>query len=264
LRIKVEGKNKWIILIKNAGKTTNYKTISESIKSLMWKKYFQKLTKYSNPFRKALALFIVAVYVIVLISVYPIITNWNEQSNSMLQERTYDHSFGLKLNQNSLLSSEQDLSFDIKISHSYNIALVDEPVAITATVVLRTPQAKSNISAITLSFENAQAYPRTTDYYGQVNGANLIILNYNHEAIMNSTTMCWPSEGNFHLVCAIFFTDGTNQQLVQNNIVMPVYSRTELEQIQTNQVSIILSIAVFVFSLVGVFDLFMRLWSNQK
>lgn len=107
----------------------------------MLDKYYKKLAKHGDAFRKVLAIFIVFVYVIVLIMVYPIITNWNEQSNSMLQERTYDHSFGLKLDQSSILSSEQDLSFDIKISHSYSIAIVGEPVDITAMVVLRTPQA---------------------------------------------------------------------------------------------------------------------------
>ena len=230
-------------------------------------KYYAR-AKFNNslkklPFRKALAFCIIVIYLGVLIFVIPIILNWQEESNSTLKGRTYDHSFSLKLDKNSLLVNEQDMSFDIRISHSYSIALVDEPVKVTATVVLRTPQAKENISAITLSFENAQAYPHTIDYYGQANGANLIILNYNHNAIMNSTTMCWPSEGNFHLVCAIFFNDGSNEQLVQNNIVMPIYSRTAIEQIQTNQASIVLSVAVFIFSFIGAIDLFIRLWRKQ-
>jgi hypothetical protein len=220
--------------------------------------------KRTNITRKSLAVFILIVYIIVLIAIAPAISNWFQESNNILQPRTYDHSFSFKLAENSLLANEQDLTFDLTISYPHSILVVDEPASITATVHLLTPEAKYNITAISIGFENAQAYPITRDYYGQVNQANLIILNYNNEAIMNKTTMCWPSEGNFHLVCAIFFADGSNKQLVQNNIVMPVYSNTELEQVQTNQVSIILSIALFVFSFVGVIDLFMRLWGNTK
>ena len=82
--------------------------------------------------------------------------------------------------------------------------------------------------------------------------------------LIDNTKVAWAIDGDYVPTIEITFFDGTNQTIVANDISIHVYPQEELTQIETNKVSVIITLALFIFSAVGVVTLFFDLWDSEE
>ncbi|MDD5240049.1 MAG: hypothetical protein PHH61_06340 [Candidatus Nanoarchaeia archaeon] len=171
---------------------------------------------------------------------------------------------------------QTDIRIGLNFTYPRGTLIVDETINIIGIAFLESERTK-NISLIAISFENCLSSGKY-DQFGLPKQAFLIFNNSETTSglVINQDTgrfgklMCddvdatWSIDGSYHPIIGIFYNDNTNTTMTIDDIVIHVYPKEQLTQIQTNIVTVILSIAVFLLSFFGVLDLFLNFWNYES
>jgi hypothetical protein len=193
------------------------------------------------------------------------------------QSRTFQIPIYIKFNSTSTLIpiSESDVTFTLNFTYPYGTLIVNEPVTINATITLKGVGAEQ-IQDTKIVFQNWLGYPNeyteddvpiqgALDFQTPlqiVNGSGNNIVD-GHFQTSTSAQVVWAIDGDYKPLILFVFRDGTGYQTIDDNVVIHVYPNEQLTQIYANKVSVVLSLAVFIFSFVGVFALFFQLWDYE-
>lgn len=121
---------------------------------------------------------------------------------------------------------------------------------------------------MTVGFENAQAYPVTQDVNGMTIEPELHLTpTANSSVFAGQTTLSWSVEGTYHAIFSVVFENATGPITeylgVTRSVAITVYPKAQFAQIESNHVSMTLTIAIYMLTLVGTFDLVLSLWDRK-
>ena len=157
---------------------------------------------------------------------------------------------------------ETDVSVGLNLTYPTGILVVNEPVEIIGIAALLEENA-NNIDHISLSFQNCFAHPLNFSQWGIPEQGFINFINkppdyagmdYDRTTgkmimyMRSNATVTWTNEGSHTPIIGIFYKDGSNQTMFQENSPIHVYPRTHLTEIQSTKVNIHLAVAVFIFS----------------
>jgi hypothetical protein len=217
--------------------------------------------RYSYP-RLSLAFALGLIAVIVLIFfIFPNLGIYNEITNAP-HSRNFQVTFSVYLN-NTINIELPDVIIGLNVTYPNGTLVVDEPVTIFGKAVLNTPQAK-NIGNIAIAFDNAYEFPQSYDSHGIQKFVTLNINNPNNEdELLGHINLSWPIDGDYRLIGYIIFYDGSLKSMNNNNVVFHVYPKEQLTQIQSNKISLVLTIVLLIFTYVGIIDIILRLLEKK-
>jgi hypothetical protein len=88
---------------------------------------------------------------------------------------------------------------------------------------------------------------------------NDCVIENNQVVIHNQTQVIWSTEGDFVPILYVINGSGFAREFNTNDLVFHVYPRTELVNMDSNKTSMLLTIALFIFTIVGVLTLYFDL-----
>jgi hypothetical protein len=157
---------------------------------------------------------------------------------------------------------------DLTVHYPRSTLVVDDQVTINGIVVVHDTPTGINILSITISFENALSSPVIqTD--GITNGSKLVFrpMNRTNGFAAKSTTCTWAVEGTYHALMEYLWENATGQYrsstMQSPNMAITVYPKAELAQIETNNASMIVTVAFYGLTVIGTFSLVLSLWDRQ-
>lgn len=219
------------------------------------------------------------VLLIFLYSVFFLVFLWNISSIfGEIVSSTHKRTFLVPINMNLNGTRgfyQTDIRLGLNFTYPKGTLVVNETVGIIGIAILKTNRTE-NINFIAVSFQNCLAYEKC-DQFGIPRQAFLIFNNsqgsrglvFDNDTKQFGYIMCddvnatWSIEGNYSPIIGIFYNDNTNVTMTDEDVVIHVYPKEQLTQIQTNIVMVILSVAVFALSFIGVLDLFFNLWDYE-
>lgn len=242
---------------------------------MYWFSWFGKtFALYSRIIRIALALLVILSYVGISAYFLPkIIADYDEVINSS-KPRTFQFPININLN-GTVGFFEPQVSIGLTITYPRGILIVDEPVKVHGHAVLDNETAY-NVSVIVVVFQNCLKYPMNYTYKGIPRQGFIVfnatdrMLDYNRITgkavynILGDSTISWPIDGESKTILGIFYNDGTNTTMAINDLVLHVYPKEQLTQIQTNKVTTELTVAVFIFATFGVFSIASDIWPRKN
>ena len=167
--------------------------------------------------------------------------------------------------------NESDFEFLLNITYPYGTLVTNETVYINATAVYG--QVVTTLDYVGIIFPNALNSPITYDEHNLPRQGILIFPNpisvpagsniiSENNYVETDANIKWPIEGDYVPIIGFFFKDGTNKIYSANNVVIHVYPKEQLTQIETNRVSLEnnqasleLSKAVLILSTVAILAL---------
>lgn len=171
---------------------------------------------------------------------------------------------------------ESDIHFGLILHYSKGTLVVDEPVNVTGVAKLRSLKALSEVERVVVGFQNCLASPINPDKEipeqgyldftqtnkfennsGQEFGGLVSDLEANEEVV-------WTIDGEYKPIIGIFFKDNTNKTFTSDDVIIHVYPKEQLTNIQVNKVNIELTLAVFILTFLGVCSLMVELWPKKK
>lgn len=179
------------------------------------------------------------------------------------------------------LKNESDVIISMNLTAPHGTLIVDDPITINAIALIKGDKLLT-VGQVWVFFPNCLAYP--TSYYENevpIEG----VLRFDNEIytaknkypnidftvqpnttfrIITSNQVIWNIDGDYTPKVAVFFFDGSNKTYTPQNTVLHVYPQEQLQQSQTNKVSVIITLALFVFSAVGIASLFFDLWESGQ
>jgi hypothetical protein len=219
--------------------------------------------KYLYPRRKY-ANIIVAIYIIVTLLLSPALYSVFAEVMTYPQPRTWQKDMGILLSSNFRIT-EATTDIDIYGTFYYpnGILVVDEIVNVSAKVVLHTPEAQS-IRGIVFGFQMGED-PAKKGENGIRESAQMnfdmgdSFIEGSDVVMKNNTQVVWSTEGDFVPILYIINGTGYAREFNTNDLIFHVYPRAELINMDSNKTSILLTIALFIFTVVGVVTLYFDL-----
>ncbi|MCW4018924.1 MAG: hypothetical protein NWF00_09655 [Candidatus Bathyarchaeota archaeon] len=171
------------------------------------------------------------------------------------------------------LENESGLAFRLTFTCPNETLVVNEPVTIDSVTVL--DYAWTAFQEVDIIFQNSLAYPLcyedngvipkagTLSFYNPIGGDTVNAAAHNN-VFRNITINCdtqvvWQVEGNYSPLIVVFFNDGTNKTYTTDDVIIHVYPRAQLAQIESERVSLSatqanlkLSEAVFILGIVSI------------
>jgi len=234
-----------------------------------------KSTSYlqSRKIRIVLALLVILSYVGVSAYFLPtILADYTGVIHS-LDSRTFTFPININL-KGTVEIANPPIMIGLTFTYSKGTLIVDEPVKVKGHAVI--DEVISNISAIVVNFQNCLEYPIKPVYKG-IPKQGFIIFNatdrfldfntltgtavYN---ILGNATITWSVDGASKPILGILYDDGTNTTMTIEDLVLNVYPKEQLTQVQTNKVTTELTIAVFIFAFFGVFSIASDIWHIEE
>lgn len=213
---------------------------------------------------------VLIIFLIIIISFcyfLPVIKTWNDINKELEQERTFHIVFGYNFDsQMGVMENEtRDLKIDINLTYPHGTLIVDDPVNISG-IAIQKETSDYNITSVTLSFQNALAYPVTQDENGFTKGQNLILWERDENKLIGNTTFIWVLEGKYYPKLGFVYTNKTGrhvQTATSPDVAITVYPKLELAQIITNSVSITLAVIIYILTIVGTGSLILSILNRK-
>ncbi|MCL5950005.1 MAG: hypothetical protein M1490_05965 [Candidatus Bathyarchaeota archaeon] len=231
----------------------------------------QKVPKITK--RKALAIFMLVTYVIFIIVFAFSIKGLTFDVLSAPERRSYLLPINLNLN-GTMGFGNPDITLCLNFTYPRGALIVDESVDIIGLSVLR-GSAMSNVSMILVTFQNCLENG-SYDIFHFPKQAYLVFNNSDHNRgltfddsgkivyiFCDDTQAYWSLDGDFKPIVGVFFADNTNKTMIIDDVIIHVYPREQLTQMQSNSVSLILSIAGLILGSVVVIEIFYNLWDED-
>jgi len=160
-----------------------------------------------------------------------------------------------------------DVQIDVALRYPHGTLIVDDPVNISG-VAIQYGSLDQHIQSLTIWFQNALSYPITQDENGMTEGIDLLMnVSQGNNKLIGSITAVWVLEGTYNPELSIVFTNETSTYAkyvgVSPSVAITVYPKAELAQIITNNVSMILTIAFYILTVVGTSSLVLSLWDRE-
>jgi hypothetical protein len=159
-----------------------------------------------------------------------------------------------------------DITFDLTVNYPHGTLIVDDPITISG-IALVNASIPQHIRSMTVYFKNAQAYPPTQDVNSITKGTDLLLFPTQNSSIFTGTaTMIWTLEGTYNPYFIVTYETGTRvyaTPLLMSDVFITVYPKMQYAQTVTNNVSMILAISVYIFTLVGTLNFVLSLWDRQ-
>jgi hypothetical protein len=227
--------------------------------------------------RITIAIIILATYLIAIAIYYPSVSRTYNDIAKSPQSRTFQIPLYIGLSGVPELQNQSDIEIGLTLTYPYGTLVVDEPVGITAIVVLRNLGIKE-VKEIDFTFQNWLDYPTIRDTLGVPMRATMGFPNPDDqyylgnmtpspnlsEVIQLNSTFYWSIEGDYKPVIELSSFDGTTQPLNVDAVVLHVYPQEQLTQIETNQASINLAVVVLIFSTVGIIALVVQILDHSE
>jgi len=142
--------------------------------------------------------------------------------------------------------------------------------------------AYSTLDHIEIFFQNSLAYPVSYEDNGiipkqgtlafpnpyRIEGTGVTVSNI---TIGSSAQIIWPIEGDYTPIIGVFFTDGTNKTYTGSDVVLHVYPKEQLTQIDTertsleaSQASLKLSEAVFILGSLSILAVVIQILDHSE
>ena len=133
-----------------------------------------------------------------------------------------------------------------------------------------------NISMIAIGFQNCLEYPIFEIFNGIPKQGMLQFGNERFYLEVNKITgevesvwytsanVTWSIEGDYKPIIGIFYTDGKNSTMTTEDVVIHVYPKGQLTQIQTNKVTTQLAFVAYVFSGLGVASIIIQIYPRKE
>jgi len=231
------------------------------------------LPKYNSQwFAVGLIVFLIVVTVLV---VFPLM-KWNKENNELSKSRNYYISFSNWINiAQGEAESDTFWQIDLTVNQPRGTLIIGDCVEISGNAIVKTT-VNQNITEIRLWFRNSQAYNITFDSDGMINAtdSNIHLIRIGDtNKLEGNATICWRLEGSYNPTAQIFFENETGNFTcylgVSPDVAITVYPESEFAQIVNNEVTMVLTIAVYSFTVIGTFSLILTLWrmkpsSNNK
>lgn len=227
--------------------------------------------------RIAVVTIILTVYIIVIWVYYPTISGTYNDIMKSPQPRTFQIPIFFDLKGSVGFINQSDVEIGLTITYPNGTLVINEPVDVTATVVLRDVAIKE-IGEVDFAFQNWLQYPTFHDVLGIPQQGSLNFPNPNEQyysgnltpspnlriVITANTTVYWPIEGDYKPLIELLYFDGTKQAMTIDTVVLHVYPQEQLTQIETNQASISLAVVVLIFSTVGIIALVVQILDRSE
>lgn len=231
----------------------------------------QFISRNSRRIRIILAIMVFLIYLVVVVLFAPIIVGDYFEITREPKPRNFE--LPIYINLNGTRGFDVDISFSLNFTYQKGTLVVDEPIEINSIAVFLSKNAE-NVETVQLGIQNGLAYNTTTssvitDYYG-IPVVAYLFFNSSQSGIMypyvwtEKITAIWMIDGIYHPILAFTFKDGTEPLIMLiEDVAITVYPREQLTQIQSNKVTIELTLAVFIFSFFGVFSIIMDLLREE-
>jgi hypothetical protein len=197
-------------------------------------------------------------------------SDWNNSNIDLQKARTIHTMFFYYFNGQSVTveGSIPDIVVDLTVCYQRGTLIVDDPVTVSGVAVVNTsiPQ---HVRSIAVHFQNSQAYPIRQDSENITEGIDLLLEpTQNSSRFMGTATMVWSLEGVYNPYFAITYDDSTGVHgtplAISRDVAITVYPKEQLAQIVTSNVSMILTISVYLLTLVGTGSLILSLWDRKQ
>lgn len=224
--------------------------------------------------RKLIAVFLLLLFLIPVLLVLPYCFSITTKMMILPEKRSFI--IPIYINHNGTSGFvESDIEFSLNFSYPKETLIIDERVEIIGLSVLKGNVA-DNITRILLTFQNCMEYGKF-DQWGMPKQAFLHFVNINGSRglaideegrpvylLSDDITANWFMDGDYKPVIGVFYDNNTNSTMVIDDVVIHVYPKEQLTQIETNKASVILSFTVLILSIVGVITLFYYLWDYDS
>jgi len=203
-----------------------------------------------------------------LVSIYLGLTinEWNKDNVSLQQTRTFNIPFGLSFNNTRLVTPENpdDVDIDLTLTYPKATLVVDDVVTMVGLANLNTVEAQK-IAVVLLGFQNCLEYPlnKTNDI---PNFMTLHIANSNGtNKLIGETEGMWQLEGQYHASVILAFKNGTVMDAgYSQDVAVTVYPKAQYAQIVTNNVSMALTVGVYLLTVMSTGSLILTLWDREQ
>ena len=235
--------------------------------------------------KRITAVSIVIIYIIVIALFAQDIVSTSLAVINSGQSRTFQIATYVNFNETSALhigfKNESDMIISMNFTLPHGILAVNEPITINATAILKGNHILE-IGEVYVMFPNSLSYPTSYDadqipIQGGIGIGNILYSEGRKNPnvtfsvdpgtifrINAESQIIWTIDGDYIPKIGVFFFDGSNSTYVPDDIILHVYPQEQFTQLQTNKVSVIITLALFVFSAVGVATLFFDLWDSDK
>lgn len=202
--------------------------------------------------------------------VYQPLAEWDKANNELIQPREYNLTLGNVMN---IVKGEERYNItwqiDLSIHQPHTTLTTGDRVDISGIAYAETPP---NFEIIDLSvwFQMSEPYNLTVDNNDMLNyNGSTVHLNIpDSNKLIGNASIKWELEGSYHPVGQILFENETgryDQYLgISPEIAITVYPKSEYAQTVNNNVTMILTGAVYVLTLVGTGDLIVHLWDRKE
>lgn len=234
--------------------------------------------------RVVIAFLIVIIYAVLILPYFQTVQNASNDVSKEIsdltkppQPYTFQIPLYLRFNGTNPIGqiNESGLAFRLTFTYPNGTLVANEPVSIDSIAVI--DYAYSTLDRVVIFFQNSLAYPLSYEDNGiipkqgslgfpnpiRIEGTDITVRNV---TVGSSAQITWPIEGDYTSLIGVFFVDGTNKTYTTNDIVIHVYPKEQLTQIETNRVSLEnnqasleLSKAVLWLSTIGIVAIFVQI-----
>jgi hypothetical protein len=135
-------------------------------------------------------------------------------------------------------------------------------------IAIVNPSIRQHVVSITLHFQSAQAFSTKQDENKITKGADLFLdLTQKSNVLTGNATMTWAIEGVYNPYFIALYTNSTGKYYdvgISKDVAITVYPKAQFAQIESNNVSMTLTIAIYALTLVGTGSLFLELWDRNS
>lgn len=210
--------------------------------------------------------------------IYSPIATSIEQINQPSQPLSFEEPIAVNtLPDTAAFVQSTDIAVDLNITYPLGILIVNESVSIFATTFMNISINSANLTSFIIGFQNALADPTVYKNGIPHNGVFQVDNPYvfpnavaQHMTIENDTdteyrniTIVWHTDGDYKPIIQLNYYDGSSQVIVDNDLVFHVYPTNQLTQIETNRINTLLTNALFLFGVLGLFLIAKEVWPKE-
>lgn len=250
-----------------------------------WQKWIPRrwVSSNKNKIRKISCLIIVFLIIpLYTVFTYLPVSSSIEEINRTPQPRTIQIPIVLFLSGYTGFAPEADITITLNITYPYGTLIVDEPVKIDAIALLHEPIAIESIKRVSLGFQNSLLVNSTDsevihNSMGEPLQGGLNFLDWTADTVSytdsngnmytsdviiayDSITLSWSIDGDYKPIIQWFYRSGnpysgntSSTVAIYNEVVIHVYPKEQLTQIETNRVNTLLTTSLFFISVAGLF-----------
>lgn len=201
--------------------------------------------------------------------VAPSLYSWNSTNADLQNPRTVHITFFYYFNGRGSVPHGEiaDVEADLTVQYPSGTLIVDESVTISGLAIVNRT-IPEQVTSVDIYFQNAQASPIQQDVNGITKGADLFLgPTQNSSVLAGHRTMAWSVEGSYNPEFIFNFANSTGTYvtplLIATGVAITVYPKAQIAQLASNNISMILTMAIYVLTLVGTGDLVLDLWDRK-